>query len=214
MLFTTPTGATLVDGAVSASALVTTSSGQMTVVLKSLLVNAKSDGQAVSGFEFDFVQAIGGTTTMASDTGTTVSISGGVGTPDSTVISAGWAFGTFNSEFLMCIICGSSGLTPPYHTAPPSHLILGPGPYSNSNASLENHSPFMDQTVTFTINNPNITSSTQVADVFFRFSTTFADSEEEPGQFSSTTPEPGTLGLAVIPALLLVVGARKKFARI
>lgn len=206
MLFTTPPGAIVGGVSVSASALFQTTAGQLTIVLSNTMANITSDSAAVSGLEFDFDPAVTGTTTLASDTGTTISVSNHVGTPDSTVIDAGWAFGTFNSEDILCIICQAT-LMPPYHTAPPSHLILGPGPYTNANSSIDNHSPFMNQSVTFTITNPNITANTQIADVLIRFSTTFADSEEINGL--STTPEPGTFGLAVIPALLLLVAAKK-----
>ncbi len=203
------TSGTLPDGAVSASALFTTSDGQLTIVLSNLLANATSDGQAVSGLEFNFNSAIGGTTSLASDTGTTVSVSGGVGQTNSTVVSAGWYFGTYNSEFMLCIIC-QSGVTPPGHTAPPSGLILGPGPYTNANHSEQNHSPYIDQTLTVVITNPNITANTGIQDVIFKYSTTFSDLAQTTGQTLPGVPEPGTLVLTAIPAGLLFIGLRRR----
>jgi hypothetical protein len=214
ILFSTDPSATMGGNPVSASALFTTSSGQLTIVLSNLLANETSDGQAISGLEFNLSQILAGTGTLT-DTGTTVSVSNHVGTPDSTVVDAGWAFGTYNSENILCIIC-QSGLTPPDHTAPPSHLILGPGPYTNANGSITAHSPYMDQTVTFTINNSSITENTDISGVIFKFGTNFSDSTQttgipsDPGHSEAVTPEPGTLALAGIPALLLFAAARKK----
>ena len=195
MMFATPPGTTIAGaGAVSANAMFTTTAGTLTIVLNNLQANETDDGQAISDLEFQFAGPLAGTTTLASDTGTTVSVSNKTPTFGGS-ISAGWGFGSYNSGFIVCIICGSTGVTPPYQTSPPSHLILGPGPYTNANSSIDNHSPYINQTLTITISNPNITTATDISNVVFSFGTTFGSDV----QAQVVTPEPsGVLLLSLI----------------
>ena len=57
----------------------------------------------------------------------------------------------------------------------PAHLIIGPGPYTNANGSIDNNAlnnPFINQTVTFVITNAAITPSTTVTGATFSFGLT------------------------------------------
>lgn len=211
MIFQTPPGSTISgSGSVAARAYFTTGAGTLTISLVDLLANPTDDGQTISDLEFQVVGGLSGTTTMTSDIGQTITIGGGTGTTGTTG-TANWGFGAYNSGFITCIICPTSPLSqPPNPTAPPSDLIVGPGPYSNANASFTSHDPYINQTLTITISNMNITTTTQISNVVFSFGT----------QFGSTvggivlTPEPSgalLLSLMIVPFAVwrLRSGARK-----
>ncbi len=185
-MFSTPTGATVTDGAVDASAVFVTGPGTVTITLNDLLANPKSVGQLIS--DLDFTLSNRGTpVTLASSSAMEISIdSMGIGTPGSTV-STGWALTTDMSGGLQLDVLG----TP----TGPSHLIIGPGPYTNANGSIAGngpHNPFLNQTAQFIIDVSGVTAATTVTGVVFSFGTTAGSNVTGT---PTSVPEPPTLSL-------------------
>ena len=57
----------------------------------------------------------------------------------------------------------------------PAGLIIGPGPYTNANGSINDndpHNPFVDQSATFTFAVTGATADTVISNVLFSFGTT------------------------------------------
>jgi hypothetical protein len=210
-VFTTPTGSTVGDGPVAATATFTTSNGVLTIQLTDFLSNPTSVGQLISGLQFDFGPSFPGTPLMTGSSAQEVSIAGGTATLGS-VVSTGWGFGSYQSDYLVCVTCPNGMAQHP--SAQPSHLIIGPGPYGNANSSINGngpHNPFLNKTATFTIANAGITSSTGISGVTFYFGTSFGcGSPGVPGVPGSSVPEPvGTL-LGATGCVALFLFRRKR----
>ena len=73
--FVTPSGATVTDGAVSASADFTTGTDLLSISLTNLLTNIKSVGQGLSDLSFTFDTAVFGSA-LASSSGNIINIAG------------------------------------------------------------------------------------------------------------------------------------------
>jgi hypothetical protein len=184
-IFSTPTGATVTDGAVDASATFVTSPGMITITLNDLLANPKSVGQLIS--DLNFTLSNGGMTgTLASSLATQISISGNVGTVGTTG-ATGWILNNGVSSGLQLDALGAP-------TAP-SELIIGPGPYTNANGSINGnkpHNPFLNQTAQFMIDVSGVTAATTVTGAVFSFGTTAGSNVSGT---PTSVPEPATLSL-------------------
>jgi hypothetical protein len=185
--FTTPTGAMVADGAADASAIFVTGNGTITITLNDLLSNPTSVGQLVS--DLSFTLSNGGTTgTLASSNAMEISVSGHIGTPGS-MVSTGWALNNNVSGGLQLDVLGT--------VVGPSHLIIGPGPYTNANGSINGngpHNPFLDQSATFIVDVSGVTDLTTVTGAVFSFGTT-EGANTVPGTPGTSVPEPATLSL-------------------
>ena len=190
--FSTPTGATTSGGAVDASAMFVTGPGTITITLNDLLANPGNVAQLVSDLNFTLSNgaAIG---TLSSSSATQISISGHNGTIGSTG-ETGWVLNGV-----------SGGLQLDALGAPttPSELIIGPGPYTNANGSIDGnkpHNPFLDGTAQFTTDVAGVTAATSVTGAVFSFGTT--PGIDVTGTPSTTSvPEPATLGLLALGLL-------------
>jgi hypothetical protein len=184
--FVTPTGATTIGGAVSASATVVTGAGTVTVTLTDLLANPTNVAQLIS--DFDFVLSTGQTTgTLSSSSGQKISIaSGGSSTLGSTG-STGWGLNNNVAGGLQLDALGFVG---------PAGLIIGPGPYTNAKGSIAGngpHNPFINQTATFNLAVMGVTANTTVTGGTFSFGTTAGINVV--GVPRAVTPEPSSLVL-------------------
>lgn len=209
--FVTPPGSTTGGGPVDASATFTTNAGSLSVTLTNLQANIKDVAQALS----DLIFTIPGVTTgsLASSAGQEITVNGnGTFTLGSTV-STGWVLSNSGSVFTLDDLQG------PGH-AGPAHLIIGPpgagNVYSAANGSIAGngpHNPFLNQTATFTINIPSLTTASLVTGATFSFGTT-EGAAEVPG-VPSGVPLPAALPLFAsgLGALGLLGWRRKRKAR-
>jgi hypothetical protein len=131
-------------------------------------------------------------------------------------VSTGWALQAFGSSgLILCVICPNNG-TPAPTNPPPSHLIIGAGPYTNANGSIAGngpHNPFLDETATFTIHDSSITSSMVVSHVVFGFGTQFGSTVNgELSGSASAVPESRTM-LLIGTGLVLLGTFKKRLAK-
>ena len=137
------------DGAVSAQAIITLdpTTHTLEILLANLLANPTSDGQSISRL---YIAGITGVPLLESSSADEGVPPGSTVTPRSG--GTGWGFGAVPGGYALCIICPGS-IHPPGKTAPPSLLIIGPpdaaGQYSNANASIYAHSPYLLQEAVF-----------------------------------------------------------------
>ena len=181
-IFATPTGATNSTGqAVSATADFSQSGSTLTLTLTNTLLGIKSAGQLLTGITFTLSD--GSSVALNSQTGDLINIASNGTVSDLGTLTLGWGFGSTGSNtFEMCVICTGSVTA----TATPEQGIVGPGPYSSANSSIDGngpHNPFVNQAATFTFNVP---SNETVSNVVFSFGTT-------PGASNVPAPEPSTL---------------------
>ena len=105
----------------------------------------------------------------------------------------GWVYSSAATDGALDVLTG------PGH-AGPAHLIIGPpgGPtYSNADGSIAGngpHNPFLNQSASFTLTAPNVTSDTTITGVTFSFGTT-EGANEIPGVPVAGVPEPGSIVL-------------------
>ena len=177
------------NGANGVTAVFTTSAGSMTVALSTSLANPTSVAQLLSGISFNLSSA---GSTLVNPLSTSLVTVNGTGNNQFVVSTgaAGWGFGAFGTGSILCVIC-PAGVTSP---AGPDQLLIGApgsGPaYSNANGSIagnDPHNPFLNQSVTFTINNAGFTAGTTVTTAGFFYGTEFS------GTPPNGTPEPASL---------------------
>jgi hypothetical protein len=190
--FTTPASAMVGGLPVDASVVFTTGSGDITITLNNLLANPTSATQVLS--DLNFTLSNGATTgTLASSSAQQISIAGHVGTPGTTG-ATGWVLNNNVSGGLQLNALG---------TAPnaPSRTIIGPGPYTAANASINGnvpHNPFLNGTASFTVDVANVTPTTTVSGATFSFTTN--PGNNVPGTLKPPTsvPEPASFALLVM----------------
>lgn len=205
--FVTPAGSMVpVDGAVNASATVTTGAGTVTISLTDLLANPTSVGQLIS--DFDFVLSGGQTTgTLASSSGQQITVAGNGTTTLGSTGSTGWGLNNNVAGGLQLDALGFVG---------PAGLILGPpgagGVYTAANNSIAGngpHNPFLNQTATFTVNVANVTAATNITSATFSFGTTAGVNVPGIPQLpGGKIPEPASIALLGIG--LLAFGASRR----
>jgi hypothetical protein len=216
--YVTPTGSTDLAGeTVNASAMFTTSTDQVTIVLTNLLTSAQmiSAGQAISDLSFtlsgDFQTGLVDSTDR-SYTADFINIAGGPtppkGTATSTTATADrWFFSNVASTFLL----EDLGAGQPKQTIVGSGgTACDPSPaYCNANSSIAGngpHNPFIDGTATFTLNITGVTDATNITGAIFSFGTAACDATENPGTCitgTSEVPEPSASGVFVAGAALI-----------
>ena len=184
-LFTTPAGSSTSGGPVSASAMVTTGAGTVTIMLSNLQANITDVAQAISDFAFTLN---GGATsgTLTASSGQEINIAGNGTFALGSTVSTGWAL----TGLALSVLGTPTG---------PAHLIIGPpaggGTYSAANGSIAGNGPhnaFLNQSATFTLAITGVTAATNVTGATFSFGTTAG--VNIPGT-PTGTPEPGTLVL-------------------
>jgi hypothetical protein len=169
---TTPSGASVADGQVSAQANFTTGNGFITVTLSNTLADPKSAGQLLSGLAFTVSEGETQGTLGANSANIRQIQKGGTFTDFGPNVT-GWALDQgFNNGLRLCVLCTDLG------AAGPSHLLIGQpaasGSYSSANRSIAGngpHNPFTTGTATFLINAPLVTASSTITSAVFFFST-------------------------------------------
>lgn len=222
IVYVTPPGSTT-SGPVNAEADFTTANGFLTITLKNLQANPGDVAQLIS--DFSFTVGNGGSLVGSSLTGAMgqeLTVNGNktfsTGPTLTTPAMVGWVYSNPNpnpsTTGLLDVLAGAGH-------AGPSHLIIGPpgGPtYSNANGSIAGngpHNPFLNQSATFTITAPSLTSLTTITSATFSFGTTAGlDIDGRLGSPAppDTVPEPATVVMGVIAGLfgLIGFGRRKK----
>jgi PEP-CTERM motif len=171
------------DGAISATANVTLGTNTISIVLTNLQSGVKSDGQNISGIQFD----ISGLTaaSLFSQLGPLVDVSGTTVTPIAGN-PAHWVATDTLGLLSLNTVPGTGGK--------PNDLIIGPSP--NSNPSVTQHNPQIDQIGTFVITAMGVTSSSVISNVDFLFGTT--PYLVPPGTNVSAVPEPSTWAMMIL----------------
>ena len=204
VVFSTPAGSTVNDGAVSASATFITDPGSITVVLADLLANPKSVGQLLSDISFTFTGALASGATLGFNLGQEVTVADNGTATLGGFVATGWGLSATGTSTLHLDALGQP--------TTPSHLLIGPpdasGTYSNANSSIagnDPHNPFLNQTAGFVIDLLDPTALATITGVIFSFGTT------EGVLVTGTpggTPTPFEIGPTPIPsAIWLFAGA-------
>ena len=204
VVFSTPAGSTVTDGAVSASATFITDPGSITVVLADLLANPKSVGQLLSDISFTFTGALASGATLGLNLGQEVTVADNGTATLGGFVATGWGLSATGTSSLHLDALGQP--------TTPSHLLIGPpgagGTYSNANSSIagnDPHNPFLNQTAGFVIDLLDPTALATITGVIFSFGTT------EGVLVTGTpggTPTPFEIGPTPIPsAVWLFAGA-------
>lgn len=205
MTFITPTGSSVGDGPVNATATFTTGSNSLTITLRDLEVNPTSVGQTVNGVNFMLSNNLTAGS-LTSEKGMQRTVTGnGAGQYTNT----GTASSFITGSLLWNYYAGqNSNGSPTPHIIELSGLgnmaakptVIGDpnvsNAYSNANGSILSgtHDPFLAGTVTFVLNVPGVTSNTTIQAVTFQFGTGEGEGE---ARGVPLVPEPSTIALAV-----------------
>jgi hypothetical protein len=203
--FTTPAGATSQGQPVSAEAIFTTGSNTVTLQLINLLANPVSVSSLISDIFFT-AEGLTSGSGLYSPAASYITVSPGGGTAAGSLSPNRWELTNSLGTYHLNVLCGHPCSTP-------QGLIIGPGPYSNANASitgpghgrfpLGQHNPFIDQTATFTLALTGASSNTAISNVVFSFGT-------EAGQNVVAIPIPAAVWLFGSGLFALVGIARRK----
>jgi hypothetical protein len=193
------------DGSLSAQAVFTPGSGSLALTVTNLLTAETSIGQSVSDISF----SISGVTGNASYTGgsaNAISISGSgvTSTSPASPASAGFGWGLSTSGTTITLE-GAGSL----HQGKPVDLIVGSGPYGangkTNTGGFDAHDPSLQDSATFDLSIPGVTSGSIISNVIFSFGT--GPDTYLPGTPSSPGPSPGPGPTPVPePASIFLVG--------
>ena len=211
--FVTPSGSATTDGSVNASAVFVTGPGTLTVTLSDLLGNPTNAGELLSNIQFALSSSLNGSASMSSSA-TERTVNHDNSFTEGSTVSTGWALqASGGGGIIICMICPNNGT--PAASNPPSHLIIGAGPYTNANGSITGNGPhnaFLDETATFTISDSAITSTTVASNVVFGFGTQFGSQVNATQQVSaSAMPENRTMLL--IGTGLILIGSFRRLVK-
>jgi hypothetical protein len=171
VVFSTPAGSTVTDGAVNASATFITDPGSITVVLADLLANPRSVGQLLSDISFTFTGALASGATLGLNVGQEITVADNGTATLGGFVATGWGLSATGTSTLHLDALGQP--------ISPAHLIIGPpgagGTYDNANSSIagnDPHNPFLNQTAGFVIDLLDPTALATITAVTFSFGTT------------------------------------------
>jgi len=160
--------------ACAANALITAGAGTLTVVLTDTQADPRSAGDVLSSIEITPSGSVG-SPSLTSQAGSLINVTpgGAAGTPVSGNPTH-WGVGVASTHCspagtTSCIALETAG--PFAQPMNPIDMIIGPAPYTNSNASIGNFNPYINGTGTFVIADSAITAATTITGVTFDFGT-------------------------------------------
>jgi len=208
--FSTATGAMNGTENVNASAMFTTGTGTIDIVLSNLLTAAQvhSVGGNISDLMFTISNSFSGSVTDSnrSYSGTLVDVDGSGNVTAATGSFNGWDFSNGGSNFTLEELGSAQGNN--------QTIVGGAGAtsYSGANASIDNgqHDPFLQGSATFHLTGlTGITSATTITAVTFSFGTTAGGNV--PGH-NNTVPEPKATSALLLGCLAAFAAWRRKKA--
>jgi hypothetical protein len=185
----------------NATATITQSGSQLTIVLTNNLTNQVSIGSSFSGFQFHIVGFGGSALSIVSQSGRAVDYAsgqtwndiGGTSAPDALGWSITGSTGTFHLNALG--ITGPNGSNPPDETIAgvPNSTTASTANYNSANSSLQNdpHQPIIVQSATFIFTVTGLTGVAQYDNIVFSFGT----GPESINGNGSPVPEPASMFL-------------------
>jgi hypothetical protein len=210
MTFVTPTGSMTGGQPVDATATFTTGLNTVTITLKNLESNPKSDIENINGLVFTFSKA---------PTSVSLTSSSGV---QRTVASDLTYSDVSASPTIWKVSLSTPPPSPPKVTLTtignahaPETVIGGPAgdnKYDAANGSIagSNHNPFLAGTVTFTLNVQGIDATTSISSVVFAYGTADTTSNVIVGH---AVPEPSSLALAGLGGVACLAIRRRRSRR-
>jgi hypothetical protein len=195
--FRTDPGSTAGGVNVGASAVFTiTGTNSFSITLANIIPSTTSAGQLLTDLQFNFA---GQNVTMVSSLGQQETISSNGSVTLGADTSPEWGFGSTGSgSYILCVICGNSGVTA---SATPTQGIIGTGPFTGSNGSIDGnpaHNPFLTGAV-FNFTTSSTLSTTGNTNPFsgasFSFGTTYGNNSPGMPTPNNNVPEPITMML-------------------
>ena len=218
--FQTATGATAGGNPVSAFAEFALGTNTLQIGLGDSLANPITVAQLISGLSFALSNGLSsGSLSSSGAYFIAVSTSGSFAAAGSDATS--WLLQTGTSGFDLCEICYNVN-----GGARAAELIIGPPDsqdiYSGAMGSISGnrpHNPFINQSGSYTLDIPGLSSSDTISNVVFRFGTTFgqvtSDGVCTDNCGGTSVPEPGALALfaAGLLGCALFINRRRRAAR-
>ncbi len=217
--FNTPSGSSVGDGPVDATATFTVATNQITITIRDLEVNPTSVGQTINGVDFSLSngKTVG---SITSQDGTVRTVTGkgagqysDTGGPTTSVGASNmWNYvtgsGSGSNLGIMVTSLGNHAAVPTVIGDPNSSNA-----YSNGNGSITgNHNPFLAGTVTLVLSVSGVTSSSTITGMQFQFGT--SNNEGNVTGDLVTIPEPSTFVIAGLGALGFIgFGLRRRLKK-
>ena len=220
IVFQTATGATAGGNPVSAQAVFALGTNTLEIGLGDSLANPIAVAQLISGMSFALSNGLSsGSLSSSGAYFIAVSTSGSFAAAGHGATS--WLLQTGTSGFDLCEICYNVN-----GGARAAELIIGPPDsqdiYSGAMGSISGnrpHNPFINQSGSYTLDIPGLSSSDTISNVVFRFGTTFgqvtSDGVCTDNCGGTSVPEPGALALfaAGLLGCALFINRRRRAAR-